>query len=122
MLRLRVSFSFAFLVLARAIQVSTGCIGFWGGAIFSVVFVPVLVWVCVVLGRGSPIGISGGISAPEGGWPPGERNRTSTLLRLCHNSPGRTLNCLALFTSVLSCFSDCGCLFFVTSNPNLLEP
>jgi hypothetical protein len=30
-LRLRVSFSSAFLMRARAIQVSTGCIGFWGG-------------------------------------------------------------------------------------------
>jgi hypothetical protein len=30
-LQLRVSFSSAFLVRARAIQVSMGCIGFWGG-------------------------------------------------------------------------------------------
>jgi hypothetical protein len=30
-LQLRVSFSSAFLVCARAIQVSTGYIGFWGG-------------------------------------------------------------------------------------------
>jgi hypothetical protein len=30
-LRLGVSFSSAFLVRTRAIQVSTGCIGFWGG-------------------------------------------------------------------------------------------
>jgi hypothetical protein len=30
-LRLRVSFSSAFFVRARAIQVSAGCIGFWGG-------------------------------------------------------------------------------------------
>jgi hypothetical protein len=30
-LQLRVSFSSAFLVRAKAVQVSTGCIGFWGG-------------------------------------------------------------------------------------------